>query len=75
MSLENHGGVKLTGETEELGENLSQYLFVHKNLNSSVRDETSATKRCPATNVNREGTNYCVCVKFYAAYYRKVYFK
>jgi hypothetical protein len=27
--VENYGGMILTGKTEELGENLSQYHFVH----------------------------------------------
>jgi hypothetical protein len=29
MNMENHGGMTLTGETEELGKNLSQCHFVH----------------------------------------------
>jgi hypothetical protein len=50
--MESYGGMLLTGETEELGKNLSPWNFVHHKSTTSTDpgDNTGISCKRPATN-------------------------
>jgi hypothetical protein len=67
MSVENYGGMILTRKTEELGENLSQYHFVHHkshmnlpSANARLRGERPATNRLSHGMARHYSTYRCL---------------